>query len=628
VSGGRCRDADPLEPSGSVLRRGAFPRPSGEYFEAIAHLDAELALHYGLDQPERDSLARYAPRAELDVGDLELSYRMNRRGGRAMERLLAKGVPEPVRDQAAWRLARLSFEKSEYEQALQVLDAMGPNADEGLVRKAGLLRGEVLLALGRPGDAARALASVDSTGDQKPFVEYNHAVALLRAKEPEDAYARLDRIGQMDVDDDAMAALRDKANLALGYTLLQAKRPVDSQAPLERVRLDGPFSNKALLWFGWGDAAQQHYQEALSAWMELRGRDPTDPAVQEALLAAPYAFSRLEAYGRAAVLYGDAVKIFGHQIDRLDESIRSIREGRFLHALVARNPEPGPDGGLDLGQLPDSAPTRYLADLMAGRPFQQAWLNYRDLSGLLKRVRDWQFAIPAFRDLIAHRRAYYEPILPGISQEYDRLDVRLKQIRSRLGKARDERDRLLRKRDPMALATSEEHELLDRLDRLRQRLPKSAPDSVRHRINRLSGVIRWRVLTGYPDRLSAFHEHIRVLASVLKTAEATRFDLLKRKESVPLLYQGYGPRLKNAAERLEYLETRIKAVRDQEGRFIEQMAIAQLNARKQRLRRYQTKARFAAAENYDRATSKEIRAPTEQAPGKSQGGASPAAGAS
>lgn len=584
-----------------------FHAHQGEYFDAISRLDAELALHYGLDQPELDSLSHHRATAELYLGDLELDYRMNRRAGRAMERLLAADVPAPIRHEAAWRLARLAFEKHEYDKALAVLEQIGPDADPELHARAVLLHGQVLLALERPAEAAEVLGRLAGTGDDEGgYASYNHAIALLRSERREPALQLLERLGRAGAGDADRAALRDKANLALGFTLLEAERAAEAQAPLQRVRLEGPFSSKALLWYGWGDAAQQRYEDALVAWLELRERDPADPAVQEALLAAPYAFSQLEAFGRAAVLYAEAVEIFGRQIASLDESIRSIREGRFLAALVERDPEPAADGSgaFELGDLPDEAPTRYLGELMAGRTFQQGWLNYRDLSDLLQRVERWTAALPAFRDLIEDRRLYYEPRLPTIEAGYRQRAERLQAIGERLEAARAERDRLLSEYEPMALATAAERAMLTRIAELRAQLPREGAASLRHRADRLDGVLRWRIRTTYADRLSALHEHIGALAAALERADASRRSLLERKEAVPLLYSGYEDRLQQFEQRLGHLATRIEAVRAQQGRFLEQLAVTQLNARKDRLQRYQTKARFAAAENYDRATAK------------------------
>ena len=80
-----------------------------------------------------------------------------------------------------------------------------------------------------------------------------------------------------------MTSLRDKANLALGYAFLQDDQPLAAKPALQRVRLEGPFSNKALLGVGWADAELENYSRALVPWMALRGRNLLDSAVQESI---------------------------------------------------------------------------------------------------------------------------------------------------------------------------------------------------------------------------------------------------------------------------------------------------------------------------------------------------------
>ena len=47
-----------------------------------------------------------------------------------------------------------------------------------------------------------------------------------------------------------LIALKDRAHLALGFAYLQKKNPQQARLALERVRLSGPYSNKALLAIG------------------------------------------------------------------------------------------------------------------------------------------------------------------------------------------------------------------------------------------------------------------------------------------------------------------------------------------------------------------------------------------
>ena len=60
-------------------------------------------------------------------------------------------------------------------------------------------------------------------------------------------------------------------------------------------------------------------------WSILVDREVTDAAVQEAMLAVPYAYGKLNVDSKVALLYGSALERFGTEIDKLDESIKSIK---------------------------------------------------------------------------------------------------------------------------------------------------------------------------------------------------------------------------------------------------------------------------------------------------------------
>ena len=63
-----------------------FYAHQGEYLEALERLDAEMAQHRDLDEPQLDSLHYHFGEAQFSVGDFELSYRMHHRAGRAIIR--------------------------------------------------------------------------------------------------------------------------------------------------------------------------------------------------------------------------------------------------------------------------------------------------------------------------------------------------------------------------------------------------------------------------------------------------------------------------------------------------------------------------------------------------------------
>src|SRR5262245_63983730 len=93
----------------------------GQFFDALQRLDTELAQYHGLDEPRLDTLHFHINDAEFAVGDLELDYRMHQRAGRAVKAVLEGAVDPAVRNEAAFRLARINFQKDQLDDAQQAL---------------------------------------------------------------------------------------------------------------------------------------------------------------------------------------------------------------------------------------------------------------------------------------------------------------------------------------------------------------------------------------------------------------------------------------------------------------------------------------------------------------------------
>ena len=152
----------------------------GRYFDALQRLDTELGQYHGLDEPQFDSLHYHIGAAEFDVGDFELNYRMHHRAGRAIRAVLEGNVDDAVRNEAAFRLARIHFQKDQPEDALQALERIKGEVPESIADDLEFLRANVYLALDRPGDAVEVLSRLQRAESLKGFAAYNLGVALLR----------------------------------------------------------------------------------------------------------------------------------------------------------------------------------------------------------------------------------------------------------------------------------------------------------------------------------------------------------------------------------------------------------------------------------------------------------------
>src|SRR5438093_9432756 len=216
----------------------------GQYFDAIQRLDTELAQYHGLDEPQRDTLHYYINDAEFAVGDLELNYRMHQRAGRAVKAVLEGAVDESVRNEAAFRLARINFQKDQLDDALQALARIHGAGPEEIRGDVEFLRANVYMATGQPSEAVKVLAQLKSNERLAGFVAYNLGIALLQDGRPQEAIEQLDKAGRLSAGDPAGLAIRDKSNLVLGTMLFESGNFERARQSLDRVHLEGPFSNQ------------------------------------------------------------------------------------------------------------------------------------------------------------------------------------------------------------------------------------------------------------------------------------------------------------------------------------------------------------------------------------------------
>jgi len=598
------------EPAASNLRdlyfgEALYQAYQGHFFEALERLDAELAQHRRVDEPQRDSLQYHIGQAEFSVGDFELNYRMHLRAGRAIRAVLEGNVDESVRNEAAFRLARIHFQKGQPDDALEALARIHGKIPEAIRNDIEFLRANVYLALGRPADAVEVLKRLQGAAGLSGFSAYNLAIALLQSGHPADALQQLDKAGQVTGDDPASAAIEDKSNMVLGRLMLQSANFERAQRSFDRVHLEGPYSNQALLSAGWAYASAENYERALVPWNILIQRDVTDSAVQEAKLALPYAYGKLNVYGRAATLYDNALVSFGDELQKVDASIRSIREGKFLKVLVREEIKQDKEWVVRLRTLPDTPETFYLTDLMASHDFQTALQNYLDMEDLHKKLLAWQASFDAFEDIIRLRRANYEPLLPTIDAQFRELDS---QIRLRM-EQRDNLDKRLQailiEPRPELLATADERIAQERIRALETALAASTDPraaALQVRLQRLKGVLTWTLRTEYPQRLTEAHQHLRALNQDVAVLKARYDSFVRTRQAAVHSYEGYDLPISRLRTRVREALTQVDTLVARQGQLIETVAIAELKARGQRLEVYQTQARYAVADSYDRAT--------------------------
>jgi hypothetical protein len=322
------------------------------------------------------------------------------------------------------------------------------------------------------------------------------------------------------------------------------------------------------------------------------------------------------------LLYANALESFGREIKRLDDSLTSIRDGKFLKVLVREEVRQDKDWVIRLRSLPESPETYYLMELLASHDFQTALQNYLDLEDLRRKLASWDVSFDSFDDLVASRRGYYEPQLPGIDTEFRDLDSRMR--------LRLEQHELLEKRlqdqltapRPELLATGDERLTATRLDELAASLEgdtSPGADALRQRIARLRGTLTFTLRTEYHDRLDVFAKHLRDLGAAIDVLKAQHVEFVRTRQAAVHSFEGYDTPISRLRRRVAEALAEVNMLMARQGRVLELVAIDELVARRERLETYEDQARYALADSYDRATR--ARAAAETAALQNTGGA-------
>jgi hypothetical protein len=576
-----------------------------ENFEAITRLNAYQ--HWNL-------LPNHQDESQLLLGGLYLSLGLHNEAGRRFESLLTPDIPAGVRNRAWFYLGKVWYARGYLDRAEQAIRQVQGRLAPELEAEKQHLYANILMRQGRFEEAATLLKNWNGPRDWTAYAKFNIGVALVRQQQLDAAAPFLTEVGTMETQRPELLALKDRANLALGFAYLQAERPREAREVLERVRLNGPYSNKALLGTGWADASLGEYERALGPWLELRDRNLLDAAVQESYLAVPYAFGKLNANAQAAEYYESAVRSFDAESVQLDNAIERIRSGNMLDALLVGEDEARYGWFWQLRDVPDAPESRYLYTVLAGHDFQEGLKNYRDLTYMGRTLDRWADSMAAFDDMIETREQAHAQRLP-------RADELLASGRAEhIQRAREDLEGRLNsieaEGDVAALGSPEERDQWARIQQLEAALA-SLPDDeetaeLRDRLRLVKGVLYFRLDEAFKARMWQQRRTIRDLDLALREAQNRWIRVERARKSVPTNTGEFAARIAALQQRIDALQLRLVDAAQRQNKLLAQLAVRELQAQKERLATYQIQARFALASMYDRAANVDV-APSESA---------------
>jgi len=275
-----------------------------DYFTSIVHLLAAQDLN---------RTTNHIPEDELLLGGIDLSFGLHNEASRIFEKILQGNVSETVRNRAYYYLAKIYYQRGYLDEAAEHLSRISGAVQASIFGELKLLMGQVYLAQGKYADAISSLDKWKGPKNYRNYAKYNLGVAYTKNGNIDKGVEYLRDVGKIRGKSEASRTLKDKANLAAGLTLIQNEQPEKAAKYLNNVRLEGLYSNMALLGIGWANTEADNHVAALVPLMELRNRSAYNLEVQEGILALAYAYNQLGLTGHAVQAYEQAAEIYHNE---------------------------------------------------------------------------------------------------------------------------------------------------------------------------------------------------------------------------------------------------------------------------------------------------------------------------
>jgi hypothetical protein len=570
----------------------------GNYFSATVKLEAAKAL---------GRLPHHEDEAELMLGGLYLSYGMHLEAEAIFKKLIAKGASPEIHDKAWFNLAKVRYQKGLYEDAIRAIEEIGGSLPQHLKDETDMMMANLLMARGQYNDAVVLLQKLLTKPKVATYARYNLGVAMYRNDKKIEGAEQLDLVGRAKASGEEDKALKDKANIALGYALLSNQDSLKAKAYFQRVRINGPFSNKALLGLGWANAMEKDYQKAIVPWMALAKRDKTDSSVYESMLALAYGLEQLKAYPQSMQSYQNAISVFQGEMTRLDGAIKAIREGQLWEKMFVSLGQLENQKDWRLSDLPPAIEARYLTSIISSHEFHEAIKNIRDLKFLRANLNKWANDMPTFKNMLALRRETYENRLPQLDP--DQATYRLAALKDERNLYKEEMDRIEREGDLQALATDKERGLIARLDKIKEtlrvygsRMEPAKYDEIREKYRIYRGLLEWDIGTTIKPRQWKIKKALRDLDRELARVEQHQKKLERARVIAPKGFEGYGRQIDFYSKRITQLQQQVNDAYETQKHDLEALLVAELSWVKHNLSNYLDQARFAVARLQDQAS--------------------------
>jgi len=565
-----------------------------QYFTAIVKLMAGKKI---------DTMPKHADEVESLLAGFYLNYGLHQEAERELRRLAQKGMPKEVRNRAWIKLGQARYKKGLYEDAIRALEEVERPVEPDVEDQIQLLMGNLLIGVGDYKRAITLLKEFPRGSDNAIFAQFNLGIALYKDKQEILGAENLDIVGMTNPINKEVAALRDKANIALGYALLMNDLAPKAKSYFQRVRIRGPYSNKALLGLGWANVMQNNFEDALTPWLELNSRETTDGSVYESYLAIPFAMEQMKDNAGAMEKYQAAIEKLSVDVKHVAETIEKVKSGHLWDRIL-ENVSNVSTGEVDLKLIPEDVDKRYIASIISTHAFHQTVRNLQDLLYLKDNLDYWSSAMPAYNNMLDLRRTAFEERLPELLP--DDGVAKLANLKDEADLFKEEMSRIERDNDLKSLADEKERAMIERLDKIKTFLVTNKANVTDEEARKFTekyrfyaGLLEWDIGSTIMPRRWKIKRSLRELDKAIELAKKRAVVMTHAKNIAPKGFQGYELSINKHKRQITTLAERVDKLYVEQRKVMEQLIVEELAGLQQQLDGYLDQAKFALARMQD-----------------------------
>lgn len=550
---------------------------------------------------------------ELLLGDLYTQLNMPQQAESVFSRIIKKDTLSTTKQQTWLREGRLHYNQGHYAKAESILglprDTLSPEVDT----ERRVLLSNIYMARNDFAKARDILQGLSLGNKFGAYAYYNMGVAHLRANRSPEGVKLLETLVQLPGDDPEILAIKDRAALALGVDFLQHQQPEKAREALLNIRIDGPFSNQALLALGYVHYSRTDYKKALSFWLELLRRNPADPAVLEAMMLAPRAYEELKAYPQAVYGYRLAAESYRKQLKLLEKIDLELQQDGWLEQLGAnaRNVSLDPMATVDTISTSATPEAAFLYKLFASHSFNETFKEYILLQRLDFQLAQQTQSAQAFSEQAASHQIKIRTNLPSWKASFSNmastntsLQNKYADIRKRM-KVDDDMERFT---DEASFEDANRLKRLNRLEKSVAALPNTPGNALlKERMARVKGIVLFSIANNAPLareqmllELSELDEQVKTLQSRINGVEQLLKDNEKR------LADPLPTRLATSASNLARSQSSLLKVRDEHAQSLRKQASEVLAKERTLLNTQLAESLLAIARLQDAAATREL----------------------